>query len=160
MLAYFFAVGLYLNPHEIPSPLLNKQAPAFVLPTLTNANATFSSENLRGRPWILNVWASWCAACRDEHALLLELARSNNIMLVGLDYKDSDAQANNMLLHLGNPYNIIVTDKDGLVGIEYGVYGAPETYFIDSNGIIKYKKVGALTHQDLYEKLIPLIRGF
>jgi cytochrome c biogenesis protein CcmG/thiol:disulfide interchange protein DsbE len=125
---------------------------------LNEQGKAFSSSSLLGKPWILNVWASWCESCRDEHAALIEFAKQTNSMIVGMDYKDDDAQAINMISHLGNPYKTIVTDKDGMAGVEFGVYGVPETYVIDRTGIIRYKKTGTLTEQDIYHDVLPLLR--
>lgn len=159
VLVGFFAVGLKLDPREVPSPLIDKPAPAFRLPQLNDAGKTFSPEDMRGQVWLLNVWASWCGACREEHPLLMEMAQRGDVMLVGLDYKDTDADGSAVLAQAGNPYKIVATDADGRVGIDYGVYGVPETYVIDKVGIIRYKQIGPLTEEALRDKIMPLIRG-
>src|SRR5574343_81904 len=123
VLVGFFAVGLKLDPREVPSPLIDKPAPAFRLPQLNANGKTFSPEEMRGQVWLLNVWASWCGACREEHPLLMEMSRRGEVPLVGLDYKDTDADGAAVLAQAGNPYQVVATDADGRVGIDYGVYG-------------------------------------
>ena len=157
-LVVFLAIGLRRDPHEVPSPLINKPAPAFQLPQLHEQAKTFSPQELRGKVWLLNVWASWCISCREEHPLLLELARSRAVPLYGLNYKDQRNDAIAWLNELGNPYLISAADLDGRVGIDYGVYGAPETYLIDRDGIIRFKHIGPLTSDVLQTKLLPLAR--
>jgi cytochrome c biogenesis protein CcmG/thiol:disulfide interchange protein DsbE len=159
VLVGFFAVGLKLDPREVPSPLINKPAPLFKLPVLNEAGKTFSPEDMRGQVWLLNVWASWCSACREEHPLLVEMSRSGAIPLVGLDYKDTDAEGAAVLKDEGNPYKVVATDVDGRVGIDYGVYGVPETYVIDKAGVIRYKQIGPITEDALRDKIIPLVKG-
>lgn len=158
VLVGFFAMGLKLDPREVPSPLIGKPAPAFRLPILGESGKTFSPEDMRGKVWVLNVWASWCAACREEHPLLMDMARSG-IVLVGLDYKDAEADAREVLAQSGNPYQVVAVDVDGRVGIDYGVYGVPETYVIDPQGIIRYKQIGPLSEAVLAEKILPLMKG-
>lgn len=159
VLVGFFAVGLKLDPREVPSPLIDKPAPAFRLPQLNAADKTFSPEEMRGQVWLLNVWASWCGACREEHPLLMEMAQRGEVALIGLDYKDTDADGAAVLAQAGNPYKVVATDGDGRVGINYGVYGVPETYVIDKAGIIRYKQIGPLTEEALRDKIMPLIKG-
>ncbi|CAG0979982.1 Thiol:disulfide interchange protein DsbE [Anaerolineae bacterium] len=159
VLVGFFAVGLKLDPREVPSPLIDKPAPAFRLPQLNANGKTFSPEEMRGQVWMLNVWASWCGACREEHPLLMEMSRRGEVPLVGLDYKDTDADGAAVLAQAGNPYQVVATDADGRVGIDYGVYGVPETYVIDKAGIIRYKQIGPLTEEALRDKIMPLIKG-
>lgn len=159
VLVGFFAVGLKLDPREVPSPLIDKPAPAFRLPVLNEGVKTFSPEEMRGQVWMLNVWASWCGACREEHPLLMEMAQRGEVPLVGLDYKDTDAEGAAVLAQAGNPYKTVVTDADGRVGINYGVYGVPETYVIDKAGIIRYKQIGPVTEEALRDKIMPLIKG-
>jgi cytochrome c biogenesis protein CcmG/thiol:disulfide interchange protein DsbE len=128
------------------SALLGKPAPAFELPVLGGeAGQTFASSRLAGRPWVLNVWGTWCAACRDEHPVLLDVAKQNRIPIVGLDWRDDDAAATQWLQQLGNPYSIVLTDTEGRTAIDFGVYGAPETFFIDADGRVQYRHVGAMT---------------
>lgn len=159
VLVGFFAVGLKLDPREVPSPLIDKPAPAFHLPVLNAAGKSFAPEDMRGQVWLLNVWASWCGACRDEHPLLMEIARRGDVTLIGLDYKDTDADAGAILAQAGNPYKLVATDADGRVGIDYGVYGVPETYVIDKAGIIRYKQIGPVTDEVLHSKILPLLKG-
>ncbi len=159
VLVGFFAVGLKLDPREVPSPLIDKPAPPFRLPVLNQPEKTFSPEDMRGQVWLLNVWASWCGACREEHPLLMDMAQRGEVALVGLDYKDTDADGAAVLAQAGNPYKIVATDADGRVGIDYGVYGVPETYVIDKAGVIRYKQIGPVTEQALREKIMPLIKG-
>ncbi|MEN9373373.1 MAG: hypothetical protein RIR79_925 [Pseudomonadota bacterium] len=158
VLVVFLAVGLGLNPREVPSPLINKPAPLFKVPQLENSDTHFSPEELKGKVWILNVWASWCVSCREEHPLLMELARTNIVPLVGLDYKDQRKEGLNLLKRSGNPYTVVAFDADGRVGIDYGVYGVPETYVIDKLGIIRHKHTGPITVEALQKTIIPLIQ--
>ena len=158
VLVVFLAVGLSRDPREIPSPLVNKPAPAFSLPVLSDPSRTFKSEEMRGQVWLLNAWASWCAACQDEHPLLLELARSGVVPIYGLDYKDERAAALAWLNELGNPYTLSLSDTDGRVAIDYGVYGVPETFLIDRDGVIRYKHTGPITKEVLQKKIIPLVK--
>jgi cytochrome c biogenesis protein CcmG, thiol:disulfide interchange protein DsbE len=157
VLVVFLAVGLNRDPHEVPSPLINKPAPAFDIPQLAQANKTFSPESMQGQVWILNVWASWCVACREEHPVLVELANSQQAPVIGLDYKDKREDALAMLAKQGNPYALSAFDANGRVGIDYGVYGVPETYVIDRAGIIRLKHIGPITPDVLNEKIYPLL---
>jgi len=157
LVALLFA-GLSNDPRRVPSPLVNKPAPAFELPRLSEPGVTFSPKMLLGKVWALNIWASWCSGCRAEHPVLNELARQDIISLVGFDYKDTNDQAQAWLDQLGNPYRLVVTDQKGLVGFDYGVYGVPETFFIDKKGIIRYKHIGPISYKDLSEIIIPLIK--
>lgn len=157
VLAGFLAAGLKLNPREVPSPLIGKPAPAFALPLLSDPAKTLSPADLRGQVWLLNVWASWCASCRQEHEILLDLARRGAAPVYGLDYKDQPEAARAWLARLGNPYTAVIVDADGRTGIDYGVYGVPETYVIDKQGIIRHKHTGPLTAQGVKEKILPLI---
>jgi cytochrome c biogenesis protein CcmG/thiol:disulfide interchange protein DsbE len=157
----FLAVGLNRNPREVPSPLVGRAAPEFNLPRLMSnaaAPARFSPVDMKGRVWMLNVWASWCVSCRQEHPVLMDLARRSVVPLVGLDYKDGPAEARQWLAQHGDPYLLSVVDRDGRVGIDYGVYGVPETYVIDQAGTIRYKQIGPLTADVLHGKILPLIR--
>jgi cytochrome c biogenesis protein CcmG, thiol:disulfide interchange protein DsbE len=157
-LVVFLAIGLGRDPHEVPSPLINKPAPAFQLPQLHEPAKTFSAQEMRGKVWLLNVWASWCISCREEHPLLLDFARSGAVPLYGLNYKDQPNDAVAWLNELGNPYRLSAVDLDGRVGIDYGVYGAPETYLIDREGVIRFKHVGPLTPEVIQNKILPLAR--
>lgn len=154
VLIAFLAIGLSKNPREIPSALIDKKAPSFTLPRLFREDERISlPQELAGKTWILNVWASWCAACKDEHPVLLELARTSDIPLVGLNYKDSRQAAMQWLADHANPYALVAVDRTGDVGIDYGVYGVPETYVIDGGGHIRYKHTGPLRRQDIAEML-------
>jgi cytochrome c biogenesis protein CcmG/thiol:disulfide interchange protein DsbE len=155
----FLAVGLNLNPREVPSPLVGKPAPMFSLPRLDNPEQVISPKNMLGQVWLFNVWASWCGACKDEHPLLMELSESGVVPLYGMDYKDTREEAQQWLAHGGNPYIASVMDMDGRVGIDYGVYGVPETYVIDKAGIIAYKQIGPITEEVLRNKILPLVKG-
>lgn len=156
-LVAFLAIGLGRDPREVPSPLINKPAPDFRLVQLRDPSRSFSSEEMRGKVWLLNVWASWCIACRDEHPMLLELARQNALPIYGLNYKDEPSAAISWLNELGDPYVLSVSDLDGRVGIDYGVYGAPETFLIDRNGTIRFKQIGPLTPEVWTKKIVPLL---
>ena len=176
-LVVFLAIGLQRDPREIPSPLVGKPAPDFSLPTLTG-DQPFSPAQYKGQVWMFNVWATWCVACREEHPLLVEFSKTQSVPIVGLSYKEIQAadQANGplsdedklrlarerslrFLQRQGDPYKLSVFDLDGRVGIDYGVYGVPETYVIDRQGIIRYKQVGPVTPELLETKLLPLIRA-
>lgn len=158
VLVVFLAIGLNRDPREVPSPLINKPAPAFTVPQLEQSHQTFSPASLKGQVWILNVWASWCVACREEHPMLVELAKSQIAPIIGLDYKDKREDALAMLARQGNPYVLSAFDANGRVGIDYGVYGVPETYVIDQAGIIRFKHIGPITSEILNQKIYPLIR--
>lgn len=178
VLLVFLAIGLKRDPREIPSPLVNRPAPAFSLQTLQSAQGLFSPDSMRGKVWMLNVWATWCAACQQEHPVLVSFSREGLVPLVGLSYKEvqsSDEPAGkpmspedklamarqrslNWLRVKGDPYSLVAMDLDGRVGIDYGVYGVPETYVIDKNGVIRYKQIGAVTPALLEEKIRPLIQ--
>jgi cytochrome c biogenesis protein CcmG/thiol:disulfide interchange protein DsbE len=154
----FLLVGLGLNPREVPSPLIGKAAPQFQLKRLHDPGQAFGTADMKGKVWLLNVWASWCVACREEHPLLVELARAKIVPIVGLDYKDDPAAGIQWLRQHGDPYDLSVVDRDGAVGIDYGVYGVPETFLIDKAGVIRYKHIGPVTAQALEKKIIPLVR--
>ncbi len=154
-------VGLTGNPRELPSALIDKPAPAFRLTTLATPltpERTLGSADLRGQVWVLNVWASWCTACRLEHPLLVEFARTNTVPIYGLNYKDAPTDAQRWLANFGDPYQHSFSDRDGRVGMDFGVYGAPETYVIDAAGRVRFKHVGPLTPEVLQEQIVPLVR--
>jgi len=155
----FLAVGLWHDPHLVPSPLIDRPAPAFRLARLDEPGRTLSPEELRGKVWLLNTWASWCVSCRQEHPLLLALAQAGVVPVYGLNYKDKRADALTWLNEMGNPYVANVQDTDGRVGIDYGVYGVPETYLIDTTGVIRYKQIGPLTLKALEETILPMVRN-
>ena len=156
LLIGFLAVGLKLNPREVPSPLVGKQAPAFELPVLQQPDRRFAPADMRGKVWLLNVWASWCVSCRDELPQLVALAKRGVMPILGLNYKDKGDEANAWLKQFGNPYDLSVVDADGRIGIDYGVYGVPETYLIDAEGVIRYKQIGPVTAEILEEKILPM----
>ncbi len=154
----FLAVGLRLNPREVPSPLIDRPAPDFRLPQLQDPARIVTPEQMAGRVWLLNVWASWCTTCRQEHPLLVELSKSGAVPIYGLDYKDSRANGLEWLRDSGDPYVVSLSDSDGRVGIDYGVYGVPETFVIDKQGVIRFKQVGALTPEVVQNKILPLVK--
>lgn len=157
VLVGFLAVGLNLKPSEVPSPLIGKPAPQFTLPQLSDPNKTFSPADMKGQVWLFNVWASWCVACKQEHPVLMELAKTNTVPIIGLDYKDKREPALEFLRAGGDPYKLSAVDESGRVGIDYGVYGVPETFLIDKQGIIRYKHIGPVTPKSLRETILPLV---
>lgn len=158
VLVGFLAVGLNLNPREVPSPLIDKPAPAFSVPQLHRADKTISRDDLKGKVWLLNVWASWCVSCRQEHPVLVDLAKSGAVPIYGLNYKDQREAGLKWLAEHGNPYVISAYDQDGRVGIDYGVYGVPETFLIDKNSVIRYKHIGPVTPDALKDIILPKVR--
>ena len=177
LLVILLGIGLTLNPRDIPSALIAKPAPDFRLPVLNDARA-FSPAEMKGKIWLLNVWASWCVSCRVEHSVLVEFAKNNgNIPIIGLNYKEirgdatidsskispkdekiqATTRANAWLLERGNPYTLSVLDLNGRVGIDYGVYGVPETFLIDANNTIRFKHLGPITADVLKDKILPAI---
>lgn len=158
VLVVFLGIGLGLNPREIPSPLIGKPAPAFELARLQEPDKLFARKDMLGKVWLLNVWASWCVSCREEHPVLLDLAKSDVVPLYGLNYKDKSNDALAWLKQFGDPYKLSIIDSDGRVGIDYGVYGVPETFVIDKAGLIRYKQIGPVTPQALKDKILPLVR--
>ena len=158
VLAVFFYVGLSLNPREVPSPFIGKPAPAFSLPVVGEPGRSFGPEQMRGKVWLLNVWAPWCVACRQEHGFLMQLARSGAVPIVGLNWKDKDREAEVLLAQVGNPYFVVADDLDGRVGIDYGVTGTPETYVIDREGIVRLKHISPITPEVWKAKFEPLLK--
>jgi len=154
----FLAIGLTRDPHEVPSPLINKAAPTFRLPQLKDPAKTFSAEDMRGKVWVLNVWASWCVSCRDEHPLLVEYAKTNTVPIYGLNWKDKREDALAWLDEFGDPYVLSVADLEGRIAIDYGVYGAPETYLIDQTGVIRFKQIGPVTPDVWEQKFVPMVQ--
>ena len=150
--------GLSLDPRKIPSPLIGQSLPDFSLPALHEPARSITPKSLTGRVYLLNVWASWCVECRAEHPALLALAAQKAVTIVGLNYKDQRDDALKWLNDLGNPYELSISDTNGRVGIDIGVYGVPETFVIDKSGVIRYKHIGAITEQAWNEKLFPLIQ--
>ena len=177
VLVVLLAVGLKLDPSDVPSPLIGKPAPAFSLARVDAPEQSFSPQDMQGKVWLLNVWSTWCVSCRQEHPVLVEMAKNKAIALVGLNYKevrgdvDVDAdkitpdaeralalqRSNAWLQQHGNPYSLSVLDLDGRVGIDYGVYGVPETYVIDKTGVIRYKQTGPITPDVFSGKILPLV---
>ena len=181
VLVGFLWKGLHMDPSEVPSPLIGKAAPEFTLPQLKNEQTKFSSQDMRGKVWLLNVWASWCESCREEHSTLVAFSRQNIVPVIGLNYEElrgdsgidkteveklspaeelkyARERAQKWISDRGNPYQRVVMDLDGNVGIDYGVYGVPETYVIDQKGVIRYKYIGPITNQALQSDILPLIR--
>lgn len=158
VLVGFLALGLRLDPREVPSPLVDKPAPAFSLEQLHQPGARIAAADMKGQVWLLNVWASWCVSCREEHPLLVELGKAKVVPIVGLNYKDRREDALAWLERLGNPYVVSAMDADGRVGIDYGVYGVPETYLIDRDGTIRFKQIGPVTPKVLQESILPLVK--
>ena len=158
VLLVFLAIGLTRDPHEIPSPLIGKPAPAFTAPVLGKPGETMSTKDMLGKVWLLNTWASWCVACRQEHPLLVEFSKTNPLPIIGLDYKDKESDGLLWLARYGNPYTTSITDQDGRIGIDFGVYGVPESFLIDKAGIIRYKQIGPITDEALRDKIMPLVR--
>lgn len=158
VLGFFLWRGLSLDPRKIPSPLVGKPMPEFNLPRVHQPEISVGTKDLLGRPYLLNIWASWCLACRQEHPVLMELSRRGLIRLIGLNYKDKRDDAIGFLSELGDPYEMSLSDLDGRIGIELGVYGVPETFLVDSQGIIKYKHIGPMGFDDLSSKILPIIR--
>lgn len=156
-LVALLAAGLRHDPRRLPSALIGKPAPAFDLPRLDASNRTMSSDALRGQVWILNVWASWCEACRDEHPVLMNFAAGGSAPVVGLDYQDEREPALQWLETAGNPYVATAVDRDGRTGIDYGVYGVPETFVIDRAGVVRYRQAGPLTRASLDGVILPLV---
>jgi len=157
-LVLLLGVGLTLNPREVPSPLIGKPAPAFELPLLHAPDKTFSQKEMLGKVWVLNVWASWCPPCLVEHPVITALAQAQLAPVVGLNYKDARDDALPWLKRNGDPFAFSVFDLDGRIGIDYGVYGVPETYVIDRRGVIRYKHIGPLTPEVSREKIQPLLK--
>lgn len=158
VLVALLGVGLTLNPREVPSPLIGKPAPAFELPLLHLPDKTFAQKDMLGRAWVLNVWASWCPPCLVEHPVVTALAKSGLAPVVGLNYKDRREDALPWLARNGDPYQFSVQDPEGRIGIDYGVYGVPETYVIDREGVIRYKHIGPLTPEAARDKVQPLLK--
>ena len=157
-LALMLAAGLNRDPKEVPSPLIGKPAPAFTLARLDDAAQTIQRDDLLGKVWVLNVWASWCVACREEHPLLVEFSRRKTVPVYGLNYKDARPDGLRWLAQFGNPYDASLFDNDGKVGIDFGVYGVPETFIIDKLGVIRFKHIGPVTPAVLRERIEPLLK--
>ena len=158
VLVAFLAVGLKLNPREVPSPLIGKPAPAFALTHLGDAAKTLGREDMLGKVWLLNVFASWCTPCLDEHPHWMSFARAKPVPLIGLNYKDTRPNATQWLKRHGNPYDAALFDGDGRIGIDFGVYGVPETFVIDKQGVIRFKHVGPVTPEVIQKRIVPLLK--
>ena len=158
VIAVFLGIGLTLNPREIPSPLIGKPVPEFRLDPVKGRTLGLAAADLRGEVSIVNVFASWCAACRDEHPLWMQLRSEGSVPLHGLNYKDRPDDAARWLAELGDPYTRTGADLNGRVGIDWGVYGVPETFIVDKHGVIRHKVIGAVTRKTLDEKVLPLVR--
>lgn len=156
--AVFLAIGLNRNPRELPSPLVGKPAPGFAAERLGKPGQAFAPADLRGKVWLLNVWASWCGSCRVEHPVLLRLRQSGVVPVVGLDYKDQDGAGLQWLRTQGDPYLLSVADRAGRIGMDYGVYGVPETFVIDRHGVIRLRHAGPLTQEIIDRRIAPLVR--
>jgi cytochrome c biogenesis protein CcmG/thiol:disulfide interchange protein DsbE len=159
VLVGFFAKGLFLNPREVPSPLIGKAAPLFTLPVVGQTEKAFSTADMKGQVWLLNVWAPWCVSCRVEHPLLMALADSRTAPpIVGLNWKDKSRDAEQLLLQTGNPYMAVPDDLTGRVGMDWGVTGAPETYLIDGTGTVRLKHVGPIDIDVWRNKFVPKLK--
>jgi len=158
VIAGFLAIGLRLDPREVPSPFIGKPAPAFTLPQLHKPDATISPADMKGQVWLLNVWASWCTSCRAEHEVVTRLASTGEVPVVGLNYKDERDAALGWLRRLGDPYKASAVDAQGDVGIDWGVYGVPETFVIDQQGVVRHKHIGPITEKSVSETILPLER--
>ncbi len=159
VLVALLAVGLNLNPREVPSPLVGKPAPLFSVPRLQEPEKTFSPQEMIGKVWLLNVWASWCVSCREEHPVIVDAAKRGMLPpVIGLNYKDKREDGRRWLARFGDPYQLSAFDADGRVGIDYGVYGVPETYLIDKQGVIRFKQIGPITPEVLEKKIVPLVQ--
>jgi cytochrome c biogenesis protein CcmG/thiol:disulfide interchange protein DsbE len=159
LLGAFLFVGLQRDPSYVPSPLIGKPAPEFTLPSLQDAAYPVASRELLGRPWVLNVWGTWCAGCRQEHDVLLAIAKQDVVPLVGLNWKDDNAAAQQWLRDLGNPYAVIAEDREGRVAIDWGVYGAPETFLIGPDGVVLYKHIAPMTFDVWTREFLPRIEA-
>lgn len=158
ILVVFLGIGLTKDPRKLPSPFIGKAAPTFTLPQLHDLNKLFSPKDMLGKVWILNVWASWCVSCRAEHHVLNSMVSSNKVNLIGLNYKDAVEDARGWLGRYGDPYQLSISDSEGVAGIEWGVYGVPETFVMDKKGFVRLKHTGPVTNKDVVEKIIPLIQ--
>ena len=158
VLVVFLGIGLRLDPKEVPSPLIGKPAPAFALARLDKPEQKIGRDDLLGKVWMLNVWASWCVACRQEHPLLVEFAKAKLLPIYGLNYKDKPDAGRKWLADFGNPYTASLSDLDGRVGIDFGVYGVPETFIIDRQGMVRFKHIGPVTPEVLRTQIEPLVR--
>ncbi|MDR3416793.1 MAG: DsbE family thiol:disulfide interchange protein [Nevskia sp.] len=159
LLVGLFMIGLRRDPHLVPSPLIGKAAPAFDLPTLDGKRPRMTDADLRGAPVLVNFFASWCAGCQEEHAYLMQLAQNGQARLLGIDYKDAESDLRPWLTRRGNPYGVILTDLEGKAGIDWGVYGVPETFVLDAKGTVIYKQIGPMTPEIWQHDIQPLLRS-
>jgi cytochrome c biogenesis protein CcmG/thiol:disulfide interchange protein DsbE len=159
LLAIFLFVGLNRDPSYVPSPLIGKPAPEFSLPSLQDASYPVSSKELLGQPWVLNVWGTWCGGCRQEHETLIAIARTKAVPIVGLNWKDDNALAQQWLRDLGNPYSVVAEDREGRVAIDWGVYGAPETFLIGPDGVVLHKHIAPMTMEVWNREFLPRIEA-
>ncbi len=157
-LVFFLGAGLKLDPKEVPSPLIGKPSPVFDLTRLDNAAVRIRRDDMLGKVWMLNVWASWCVACRDEHPLLLEFSRKKLLPIYGLNYKDERLAGLKWLRNFGDPYDASLFDQEGRIGIDFGVYGVPETFIMDRDGIVRFKHIGPITPDVIRTQIEPLVR--
>jgi len=159
LLGVFLFIGLHRDPSLVPSPLIGKPAPQFSLPSLQDPSYAISSQELQGRTWVLNVWGTWCGGCRQEHETLVAIAKQNAVPLIGLDWKDDDAAAQEWLRTLGNPYSAVAVDHEGRTAIDWGVYGAPETFLIGPDGKVIYKHIAPMTFEVWNKEFLPRIEA-
>jgi len=159
VLGVFLMIGLNRDPRYVPSPLIGKPAPQFSLPSLQDASYPVASQELLGQPWVLNVWGTWCGGCRQEHDTLLAIARQNVVPIIGLNWKDDNTAAQQWLLQLGNPYAAVAEDREGRTAIDWGVYGAPETFLIGPDGVVLYKHIAPMTMEDWNKEFLPRIEA-
>lgn len=159
ILVILLGFGLTNDPKKVPSPLIGKPAPEFKLPVLHQQSNSFGPDNYKGQVWVLNVWASWCVSCRAEHEIIKRLADMNLVSIVGLNYKDEPEEGKRWLQHFGDPYTLSAVDYDGRAGIDWGVYGVPETFVIGKDGLIKYKHIGPVTAESLRDEVVPVIKS-
>ena len=161
LLALLLAVGVRMNSGRdtsaIPSPLIGKPMPRFTLPVLGDPTRKVSDSDLVGRPTLVNVWGSWCPTCRDEQAQLAALARTRSVRMVGYNYKDEPADGQRWLQQFGNPFDLVIADQDGRGALDWGIYGAPETFLVDARGIVRWKLVGPITDEVLKDQVLPQI---
>lgn len=162
VLVILLVVGLKISDRktELPSPLIDKPAPAFNLPVLGEPGRTMSKESFLGTPYLVNFWASWCVTCRVEHPVITDLARSGALRVIGFNFRDETADAQAWLAQFGNPYEVTLVDMDGRTSIDFGVYAAPESFLIDPSGVIVFKQLGAMTHQIIETEILPRIASW
>jgi len=157
LLGVLLAYGLRLDPRRIPSPLIDKPLPAFSLPSLHDPKKIVANTDFHGKVVLFNVWASWCAACKQEHPVLMQMAQLKRVPIIGLNYKDKREDGLAVLKAEGNPYDMSLVDADGRIGLDWGVYGVPESFLVDKQGVIRYKHIGPISPEDWEQKLLPMI---